>query len=173
MNQWLLCPSSQRPPYPHLLTVRLLTLPVFQGAFTVSSPLAKIGSTPAKSILSLVSTKSPGSGNTSGMRSPRSMPSTPRRRASRSWRRAGSGQEVSRRIRAPRRDSGRLQNSDDVLLEVLTQGDHFGAESFILGTPHTCELMATNECECLLLHRRPFQDLLRRFPQLIMGLKIW
>ena len=49
---------------------------------------------------------------------------------------------------------------------TVAQGDHFGAESFILGTPHTCDLVAANSCECLLLYRRPFIELLRRFPQL-------
>eukprot|EP00966_Prymnesium_polylepis_P191786 4444622-Prymnesium_polylepis.3 len=49
---------------------------------------------------------------------------------------------------------------------TVAQGDHFGAETFILGTPHTCDLVAANSCECLLLYRRPFIELLRRFPQL-------
>ena len=43
--------------------------------------------------------------------------------------------------------------------------------SVCAGTPHTCDLVAADVCECLLLPRRTFQELLRRFPSLAASLK--
>ena len=91
--------------------------------------------------------------------------------ASRKTRRRSSGGFGVRRQRSEEDDAAYDGGDDALPLEVLLQGDHFGAESFVLGVPHAHDLVATDVCECLLLHRRPFQELLRRFPLLVGALK--
>jgi CRP-like cAMP-binding protein len=58
-----------------------------------------------------------------------------------------------------------------VLLETLFPGNNIGDVAFVLGTPHPHDVVATSLCECLLLPRRPFQELLRRFPKLAVSIQ--
>ena len=77
-------------------------------------------------------------------------------------------QKESRRQANRRRSSDNMRHAikDTVLLEKLYDGDHVGVETFLLGRPHTCDIVAIQLCECLLVPRKPYGELMQRFPEL-------
>ena len=62
-------------------------------------------------------------------------------------------------------------SSDTILLEKIQNGGSIGAEEFVLGAMHRCDMIAIRLCECLVLRRKSFDDLLSRFPELETTIK--
>ena len=61
--------------------------------------------------------------------------------------------------------------SDTILLEKVKDGGSIGAEEFVIGALHRCDMIAISLCECLVLRRKPFDELLSRFPELEATIK--
>ena len=61
--------------------------------------------------------------------------------------------------------------SDTILLEKVKDGGSIGAEEFVIGALHRCDMIAISLCECLVLRRKPFDELLSRFPELETTIK--
>lgn len=51
-----------------------------------------------------------------------------------------------------------------IVLQRLEAGSYFGADCFLLEIPYRTDLVAMQLCECMLLGRAAYDDLMQRFP---------
>eukprot|EP00327_Prymnesium_parvum_P015527 CAMPEP_0113284138 /NCGR_PEP_ID=MMETSP0008_2-20120614/29846_1 /TAXON_ID=97485 /ORGANISM="Prymnesium parvum" /LENGTH=2782 /DNA_ID=CAMNT_0000134945 /DNA_START=151 /DNA_END=8500 /DNA_ORIENTATION=+ /assembly_acc=CAM_ASM_000153 len=58
----------------------------------------------------------------------------------------------------------RMSDMDVIVLQRLDDGSHFGVDCFLLEVPFTSDVATLKLCECLLLPRAAYTDLMQRFP---------
>jgi CRP/FNR family transcriptional regulator, nitrogen oxide reductase regulator len=63
-----------------------------------------------------------------------------------------------------------LPSGKEVILEIFSGGDPFGAVAAYEGRPFPASAMALEDTTCLVLHRQPFFALLEQYPSLVRGL---
>ena len=63
-----------------------------------------------------------------------------------------------------------LPSGKEVILEIFSGGDPFGAVAAYEGRPFPASAMALEDTTCLVLHREPFFALLEQYPSLVRGL---